>query len=100
MREGVIIQELQSLNQRVNALAQYMQLSSSGEALFDEAVKNLLIKKGIFSEVELKEQIGEEIRKANEARAPEPAPAAAPAADGLVTPTPQEVAKVEETKAE
>jgi hypothetical protein len=96
MRDQVIIQEFQRINQLLNALAQHVQLSLSGQALFDEAVKNLLMKKGIFTETELKEQIGEEIRKANEAPAPEPV-AEAPA-EGLIAPSAAEVAKVEETK--
>lgn len=97
MREAVIIQELQRLNNMVNQLAHHFQLNASGSALYDEALKNLLMKKGMITEIELKEQIGEEIKKVNETPAPE-AKAEAPATENLVAPTPAEVAKVEETK--
>lgn len=97
MREEIIINEFKRLNQMFKQLAQHFQLNASGSALYDEALKNLLMKKGLITEIELKEQIGEEIKKVNET----PAPAAkeeAPATENLVAPTPAEVAKVEETK--
>lgn len=95
MREGIIIAEFERLNKLLNALAHHFQLNASGSALYDEALKNLLLKKGIITETELKEQLGEEIRKANEKPEPEAAPEEQ---QNLVTPTPAEVAKVEETK--
>lgn len=97
MRDAQVYAMAQDLDNRLRQLTNFIQLHLSGSALFDEAMKNLLMKKGIFTEIELKEQIGEEIKKANEAPAPEPV-AEAPAAEGLVTPSPAEVAKVEETK--
>ncbi len=98
MRDAQIYAMVQELNGKLNQLGQFVQLHLSGNALYDEALKNILLSKGIFTEVELKEQIGVEIAKANAAPDPKPVETPEPAADALVTPTPAEVAKVEETK--
>jgi hypothetical protein len=96
MRDATIIAQLDEYKRAINAIAYHMQLGFSGEALFDETLKSLLFKKGIITETEFKEALSEKIREVN-AKDAETAKAEA---EKLATPTPAEVAKVEETKAE
>lgn len=96
MRDAQVYAMVEQLDKQIRALGQFVQVHLSGNALYDEALKNVLMSKGLFTETELREQIGKEIQKANEA--PEKPEEVAPATEGLVTPSAAEVAKVEETK--
>lgn len=103
MRDATIIEQFEALKRQMNAIAYHMQLGFSGNALFEETIKSLFLKKGTFTEDEFKEALGDKIREVNErdaAQAKEEAEKAAAEAKALVTPTPAEVAKVEETKAQ
>jgi flagellar hook-basal body complex protein FliE len=94
MRDATIINEFGELRRSHNALAYHMQLGFSGEALFDETMKALLIKKGIITEEEFKEALGEKIREVN-AKEEEAAKAQE---KELIKPTQDEVSKIEDTK--
>lgn len=103
MRDVTLFTKFDELTRQLNAIAYHMQLGFSGEALFDETLKSLLFKKGIITEAEFKEALGDKIREVNErdaAQAKAEAEKAEADAKALVTPTPAEVAKVEETKAQ
>lgn len=103
MRDAYLIARFEEITRQMNAIAYHMQLGFSGEALFDETLKSLLFKKGIITETEFKEALSDKIREVNERdneKAKEEAAKAEEEAKKLVTPTPAEVAKVEETKAE
>lgn len=96
MRDSTVYAQFEEIRRATNAIAYHMQLGFSGEALFDETLKALLIKKGVFTEDEFKETLGEKIKEVN-ARDEK---AAAEQKQELVTPTPAEVAKVEDSKTE
>ena len=98
MRDSQIIGQFQELQRQQNAIAYHMQLGFSGEALFDETLKALLIKKGLITEEEFKEALGEKIKEVNAKEAEAAAKAAEEEKTKLVAPSPAEVAKVEETK--
>lgn len=100
MRDASIINQFSELQRQQNAIAYHMQLGFSGEALFDETMKKLLIKKGLITEDEFKAELGETIKEINAREAEAAAKAAEAEKKTLVTPSPAEVAKVEETKAE
>lgn len=96
MRDVTLFTKFDELTRQQNAIAYHMQLGFSGEALFDETIKALLIKKGLFTEEEFKETLGEKIREIN-AKDAERAKAEA---EKIIVPTPAEVAQVEGTKVE
>ncbi len=98
MRDVTILSQFEEIRRATNAIAYHMQLGFSGEALFDETLKALLIKKGIITEEEFKETLGEKIKEVNAKDAE--AAAAKSETSELVTPTPAEVAKVEDSKTE
>ena len=94
MRDATIIAQFEEIRRATNAIAYHLQLGFSGEALFDETLKALLIKKGIITEDEFKEALGEKIKEVNV----KDAEAAKDQVQELVTPTSAEVAKVEDSK--
>lgn len=107
MREGVIIAEFQRLGKAVESMykmitsiMQHMQLGFSGNALHEEALKSILMKKGIITETEFKQALGEEIRKANEAtaEAQKKEKENKDKKTELVKPTVEETAKIDESK--
>lgn len=100
MRESIIIQKFQALEKFITSVAYHMQLGFSGSALHEETLKNLLIKKGIISEVEFKEQLGEEIKKVNDAEAKRQQEEEDKKKTELVKPTPDETAKITGDKSE
>jgi len=108
MREGVIIGEFQRLGKAVQSLyqmlaniSQHVQLGFSGNALHEEALKSLLMKKGLITDSEFKEALGEEIRKANEAQADAQNKEKEEKKDEkpeLIKPTAEETAKIGDSK--
>jgi len=98
MRDATIIVQFEELRRAINAIAYHMQLSSSGNALFEETLKSLLMKKGIITETEFKEALSDKIREVNTKDAEATKVEEQKPAETLVVPTPEEVVKVEETK--
>lgn len=98
MREGVIINAIQSLDRKISQVDQYTKVGVSGEIVRNQALTNLLIEKGYFTQEELNAAIGKVIQEVN---TPKQEEAAAPAPE-IVPATPEQVAEVqksvEETK--
>jgi enoyl-CoA hydratase/carnithine racemase len=93
MRDSTIIGELQKFYKMISSLERAFKLALTGEAIRAQALQKLLLQKGIVSEVELQQAIGEVIQEANNAAAEE----SAPKADSLTTPTPDQVAEIAKT---
>lgn len=111
MREGIIIGEfkrlgkmVQTLNDMIIGTMQHVRLGFSGNALHEEALKSLLMKKGLITDTEFKEALGDEIRKANEAQAEvqkkekEAKNATKEKKTELVKPTVEETSKIDDSK--
>jgi hypothetical protein len=94
MRDETIIHGFQNLQKMIAHLAQGMQLSQSGEAIGNQALRDLLIEKGLITEVELTQQIGKTIAKINTQIEAEQAKKASE----LIKPTTEQVQAVEQTK--
>jgi len=89
---------IKSLNEMIISTMQHVQLGFSGNALHEEAIKSLLMKKGIITDTEFKEALGEEIRKVNEAQAEAQKKAKEEQKIELIKPSAEETKVVEESK--
>ena len=95
MRDGTIHQYFENVVKYMQQVEQSARLGITGEAVRGQAFQQLLIKKGLITEAELTEAIGEVIRKANE-----PQPQAEVPKVELTTPTAEQVAAVEKSVVE
>ncbi len=100
MRENIIIGKFAELDRTIQTLAYHMQLGFSGNVLHEDALKSLLMKKGIITETEFKEELGEQIKKANNAQAEKAKTAQEDDSKTLITPTNEETTKIDASKAE
>ena len=100
MREGIIIGEFQRLQKLFDSLVYNMRLGFSGNALHEEALKTLLMKKGIITETEFKEALGEKIKEINAQQVEAVKKAEEVEKTELVKPTPAETAKIDASKDE
>lgn len=99
MRDNTIHQYFTNVVNYIKQVEQSARLGITGEAVRGQSLQQLLIKKGLITEAELTEAIGEVIRKANEAKPEEPKPDEAPKVE-LATPTPEQVIAVEKSVTE
>ena len=103
MRDETIIKGVQSLEQRLGQVVQFIQnfqqairLDSTGKEIRLLALQQLLIKKGLITEAEMTEQSGEVIKQMQAQAEEEAKKAAAPA---IVPATPEQVAQVAQAPA-
>lgn len=99
MKETTLFGHLQSLARYIQQVEQSARLGITGEAVRGQAFQQLLIKKGLITEDELTESIGEVIRKANEPKPEETKADEAPKVE-IVPATPEQVAQVEKSVVE
>jgi hypothetical protein len=101
-RDGTTLSMFQNLVKYVQQVEQSARLGITGEAVRAQAFQKLLIKKGLITEAELTEAIGEVIREANTPKPEEVATATEAPKVEITTPTPEQVSEVqksiEETK--
>lgn len=64
MREQTIIQTFRDVFQRLAMFEQSMRLGITGESIRNQALQDVLVKKGIITEADMTEAIGEVIKKA------------------------------------
>jgi hypothetical protein len=94
-----LLKYAQQLEGALHQLEQQARLGITGEAVRGQAFQKLLIKKGLITEAELTESIGEVIKEINQPKPEEPKAEEAPKVE-LTTPTPEEVAQVEKSVVE
>lgn len=94
-RDQTTLGMLQNLANYIQQVEQSARLGITGESVRAQAFQDLLIKKGLITEAELTESIGEVIRKLNE-----PKPEAEAPKVELTTPTPEQVQAVEKSVTE
>jgi predicted GTPase len=101
MRDETVYGIAQQLKGEINQIVQFIQnlqqairLDSTGKEIRLLSLQQLLIKKGLITEAEMTEQSGEVIKQMQKEAEEQAAKAK------IVTPTPEQVAKVEETKVE
>jgi hypothetical protein len=100
-----ILKYAQQLEQSLHQLEQSARLGITGESVRNAALQKALIKKGLVTEADLTEAIGEVIREINQPKVEEPKAAeAAPATEApkveLALPTTEEVQAVEKSTIE
>jgi|SRR5579864_2504167 len=95
MRDTTLWGHLQTLGSYIQQVEQSARLGITGEAVRNAALQALMIKKGLITEAELTEAIGEVIKKANEPKPAEEAPKVE-----LATPSPEQVQAVEKSVTE
>ena len=96
MRDDTIFGHLRSLGQYIQQVEQQARLGITGESVRAQALQQLLIKKGLITEAELTEEIGNVIKKLNE---PKPEDTEAPKVE-LTKPTTEQVAEVQKSVVE
>lgn len=99
MRDTTIHGYLQNIVKYVQQVEQSARLGITGEAVRAQAFQQLLIKKGLITEAELTEEIGNVIKKANEPKVEEPKAEEAPKVE-IVTPTTEQVQAIEKSVVE
>jgi len=97
MRDGTIHSYFENVVKYMQQVEQSARLGITGEAVRGAALQQLLVKKGLITEAELTEAIGDVIRKANEAK-PDPA-TEAPKVE-IVPATPEQTQAVEKSVVE
>jgi hypothetical protein len=93
MRDTTIHGYLTNIVKYVQQVENSAKLGITGEAVRNAALQELLIKKGLITEQELTESIGNIIRKANEPQKQEEAPKG----PEIVPATPEQVADVQKS---
>lgn len=93
MRDGTIHSYFENVVKYIQQVEQSARLGITGEAVRAEALTQLLLQKGIFTQEEMTIAVGEVIKKANEAK---PAPEEAPKVE-ITTPTAEQVVAVEKS---
>lgn len=91
MKESTIIGTFNALDQKIQQVYNSIRLAVSGESLRNQALQELLMEKGLITEVELNKKIGEVIQKINTQEAP--ATAEAPKVE-IIAPTPEQTAQI------
>lgn len=99
MRDTTIQTGFSNLAKYIQQIENSVRLGLTGEVVRNTALVNLLYKKGLITEVEMTEAIGEVIRKANEVKPEEPKTEEAPKVE-LATPTAEQVADVQKSVVE
>ncbi len=94
MRDNTIYGMYQGVVNYVQKLEQSVRLGLTGEAVRAEALIQLLMKKGIFTQEELTEAMGAVIKKANE-----PKPEETPKVE-IAVPSPEQVQAIEKSVVE
>jgi len=94
MRDQTVYGMYQNLLKYVQQIEQSVRLGLTGEAVRAEALTQLLLSKGIFTQEELNSAIGEVIRKANE---PKPEAEVETPKVELTTPTPDQVQEIQKS---
>ena len=100
MKEATIYGMYQNLARYVQQVEQSARLGITGEAVRNAAFQALLIKKGLITEAEMTEAIGEIIKKANEPQSQETAQTEEAPKVELTTPTPEQVVAIEKSVVE
>ena len=91
MRDETIYRELRQRDQAIAMLFQQLQIVASGDVLHQEVLKDILIDKGIITDVEFKGYIGKRLAKIQE----EETKRVAEEKKKLIKPTAEETAKIE-----
>jgi hypothetical protein len=92
MRDATVYGHLQGLLKYIQQIEQSVRLGLTGEVVRAESLQRLLIKKGIITEQELTEEIGNIIKEVNKPKSEEQAPK-----PELTVPTPEQVQAVEKS---
>jgi hypothetical protein len=99
MRDSTIDQYFRNVVKYIQQVEQSARLGITGEAVRAEALTQLLLSKGIFTQEEMTAAVGEVIRKANEPKPEEAAAAEAPKTE-LALPTTEQVQEVQKSVTE
>jgi polyhydroxyalkanoate synthesis regulator phasin len=91
MRENTIIQTFQDIFRRLALFEQSMRLGITGESIRNQALQDLLVKKGVITEPELTDAIGAVIKKAQQ----DAEDAAKKAKAEIAVPTAEQVSEVQ-----
>jgi hypothetical protein len=100
MRDGTIHGYMQNIVKYIQQVEQSARLGITGEAVRAEALTQLLLSKGIFTQEEMTTAIGEVIKKANEPKQEEAVKTEEAPKVELATPTAEEVADVQKSVVE
>lgn len=92
MKETTLYGILQKLDQKINVIEQRSSLGVTSEAIRNQAIYKLLIKKGLLTEQEFTTEVGEIIREMNQSN-----PEAETPKVELTTPTVEQVAEVQKS---